>query len=160
MTRNLLAPCNAARRRRFTVRLVVLLVLAGWSFASGVGADSTPAFRVVVNTANPIGGANDELLTDLFLKRKAEWPHGESARPVDLKADSPTRREFCKSILHRSVAAVKNYWQQMIFSGRGVPPPELESDEAVIEYVTRHRGAVGYVSGGAAIDRVKAIAIY
>jgi hypothetical protein len=57
------------------------------------------------------------------------------------------------------VQAVKSYWQQVIFSGRGVPPPELESDEAVIRYVLRFPGAVGYVSGTADVRGVKVLAV-
>jgi hypothetical protein len=59
----------------------------------------------------------------------------------------------------RSVAAVKSYWQQVIFSGRGVPPPELESDEAVIRHVTRSPGAVGYVSGAANVRGVRVVSV-
>ena len=37
------------------------------------------------------------------------------------------------------------YWQQRIFSGRDVPPPEFELDREVVEYVLKHAGAIGYV---------------
>lgn len=93
----------------------------------------------------------------MFLKQATRWDDGEVARPVDLKSDSPTRRLFSERVLNRSVAAVKNYWQQRIFSGGGVPPPELESDQAVITYVTRHRGGVGYVSSTTDIGKARLI---
>jgi hypothetical protein len=57
------------------------------------------------------------------------------------------------------VAAVKAYWQQRIFSGRGVPPPALDSDQAVLEYVASHPGAVGYVSGAAAVGSTKVMSV-
>ena len=79
--------------------------------------------------------------------------------PVDLKPDSAVRRRFSEHVLNRSVAAVKSYWQQRIFSGRGVPPPELESEQAVLAYVTKHRGAVGYVSTTAEVGNVRVIRI-
>jgi ABC-type phosphate transport system substrate-binding protein len=122
-------------------------------------AEPSPAFRIVVNPNNPITSAPDEMLIDIFLKKRTEWADGETVRPVDLKAESGVRRAFSDSVLHRSVAAVKSYWQQVIFSGRGVPPPELESDDAVVDYVTKHRGAVGYVSGNAALGRAKDITV-
>src|SRR5690349_8657096 len=117
-------------RRALTIGLVfsgvVGLTRIGWAEAG---------FRVVVNEANPVTSVTGDFLTELFLKRRVEWLNGSSARPVDLRTDSPVRREFSKSVLHRSVEAVKSYWQQMIFSGRGVPPPEVDSDEAVMAYV-------------------------
>jgi len=59
------------------------------------------------------------------------------------------------------VEAVRRYWQQCIFSGRSVPPPELDSDEAIVRYVAKYRGAVGYVSADAKLgDRdVKVLAV-
>ncbi len=71
-------------------------------------------------------------------------------RPADLVPGSPARRKFTEEILKRSVEAVRGYWQQRIFSGRDVPPPEVETDEEVVKYVLKYTGAVGYVSGGIA----------
>jgi ABC-type phosphate transport system substrate-binding protein len=153
--RQSLSPVECLLHRREL--LIGLVAAAATALARKVRAES--AFRVIVNQANPVDSASSELLTDLFLKRRVEWPDGTSARPVDLTADSETRKEFSKSVLRRSVAAVKSYWQQMIFAGRGVPPPELASDTEVVAYVARHRGGVGYVSANASLNHVKSIAV-
>jgi hypothetical protein len=44
------------------------------------------------------------------------------------------------------VSSIKAYWQKQIFSGRGVPPEEKQSDEEVLEYVSKNVGAIGYIS--------------
>jgi hypothetical protein len=62
-------------------------------------------------------------------------------------------------VLQRSVAAVKAYWQQRIFSGRGVPPPELDSEERVVVYVLEHEGAVGYLSQVTDAKDAKVVAV-
>jgi hypothetical protein len=49
-------------------------------------------------------------------------------------------------VLERSIEAVRAYWRQRIFTGRGVPPPELASEERAVEYVLGREGAVAYVS--------------
>jgi hypothetical protein len=54
---------------------------------------------------------------------------------------------------------VRSYWQQRIFSGRDVPPPELDSDDAVIGFVSKYAGAVGYVSGAAKLVGVRELGI-
>jgi hypothetical protein len=143
------------RRRDFVAWLLSVAALAGTR-----SARAETKFRVVVNPANPLDSASSELLTDLFLKRRVEWPNGTSARPVDLHVDTEARKEFSKSVLRRSVAAVKSHWQQMIFAGRGVPPPEFESDEAVMAYVAKYSGGVGYVSAAAVLNHVKAISVH
>jgi ABC-type phosphate transport system substrate-binding protein len=153
---------NSARYERrlcslgFVLVAAALLVLA---LPHAVARAQTSEFRIVVNPKNPIASANREFLNDAFLKKTTRWKDGESLRPVDQRADSSARKRFSESVLKRSVAAVRSYWAQRIFSGRGVPPPELDSDEAVVEYVLKHRGAVGYVSGGAKLGPAKVVTI-
>jgi len=127
--------------------------------AGSARAENVPDFRIIVHPENPSTLLSRDFLVDAFLKRVTRWSDGETIRAVDQKPSALARRRFSESVLARSVAAVKNYWQQRIFSGRELPPPELESDEAVVAYVLKHRGAIGYVSGGAKLDRVKPVQI-
>lgn len=99
------------------------------------------------------------MLEDAFLKKVKTWPNGETIRPVDLEPGSSARQRFTAEVLRRPVAAVLAYWQQCIFSGRNVPPPELDTDEKVLSYVKKYPGAVGYVSGSAYVSGVKVITV-
>jgi ABC-type phosphate transport system substrate-binding protein len=139
--------------------------LVGWSLSVAwfQRAESARArdeeFRVIVHPRNPLSSASREFIADVFLKKASRWEDGEVIRPADLRPNSNVRRSFSESVLRRSVAAVRNYWQQRIFSGRDVPPPELESEEAVVQYVLTHSGAVGYVSAAARLGAAKAIVL-
>jgi ABC-type phosphate transport system substrate-binding protein len=124
---------------------------------AALAEEAEPAFKIVVHPDNPAARASRRFLSSLFLKQTTRWDDGETARPVDLKSDAATRRRFSEQVLNRSVAAVKSYWQQRIFSGRGVPPPELDSDQAVLAFVTKHRGGVGYVSSATDIGKARLI---
>jgi hypothetical protein len=95
-----------------------------------------------------------------FFKRTTRWGDGQVIRPVDLRPDSPVRREFSNRVLKRSVMAVRSYWQQRIFSGRELPPPELESDAAVLRFVQGSPGAIGYVSATTKLSEVKLIPVH
>jgi hypothetical protein len=72
---------------------------------------------------------------------------------------SEVRRAFSQEVLRRTPGAVRAYWQQAIFSGRSVPPPELDSDAAVVAYVLRSPGAIGYVSAGAAVGGARVVTL-
>ena len=141
--------------------MALLLVLGGGLLIDRgpAAAESVADFRVIVHPDNPSTSLSRDALTDSFLKRTTRWGDGETIRPVDQRSDSAVRRRFSDSVLQRSVAAVKSYWQQRIFSGRELPPPELESDEAVVSYVMKHRGAVGYVSGAAKLERARPVQV-
>ena len=58
------------------------------------------------------------------------------------------RSSFSQQIHRKATPAVKAYWQQMIFSGREVPPPEKASPKDVVAFVSANRGGVGYVPAG------------
>ena len=61
--------------------------------------------------------------------------------------------------MRRSASAVRAYWQQRIFAGVDVPPPQFKRDEDVVSYVLSHEGAIGYVSGTAELRGAKAVSV-
>jgi hypothetical protein len=140
-------------RRRLTLLFVVGAVL---SSVPARGGDQE--FKIVAHPGRP-GQVERTFLADAFLKNVTRWSDDETIRPVDQRPDSLARKRFSETVLRRSVPAVKTYWQQRIFSGRGVPPPELDSDEAVVRYVESHEGAVGYVSGATPVGKAKVVAV-
>jgi ABC-type phosphate transport system substrate-binding protein len=146
-------------RRRLWAALGLLLAVRlcslGWSRAEAQPAP--PPYRVITHPANVDTTVERKFLAQAFLKRTSTWSDGETIHPVDLPGASPTRRHFSEDVLERPVAAVRSYWQQLIFSGRGLPPPELDSDEAVLRYVSKHPGAVGYVSGTIDVRNAKVL---
>jgi len=109
-------------------------------------AEPRAGYVVIVHPSIPVQGVERKLLSDLFLKKVTRWPHGGSIRPVDQKVEAGVRRKFSEDVFGRSSSAIRTAWQQAIFSGRDVPPPELETGEAVVDFVLRNPGAVGYVS--------------
>lgn len=146
------------RRRWLALAPCVLIGLCA-AYGGAARAEESQSFHVIVNADNPVGSIPREFLADAFLKRVSRWPAGETIQAVDLRSDSPIRAQFSAAVLRRSIAAVRSYWQQRIFAGRGVPPPEVDTDSAAIHYVKRHRGGVGYVSRHADTREVKVLAL-
>jgi ABC-type phosphate transport system substrate-binding protein len=135
--------------RSLVLCALAALVIAAWSSASPraqAQAQAPQTFRLIVHPKNPAASVDRGFVAQCFLKKVTNWPHGVVIRPVDLVVDSQVRRTFSEEALGRSIAAVKSYWQQIIFSGRGVPPPELNSEDDVVRYVLREPGGIGYVS--------------
>jgi ABC-type phosphate transport system substrate-binding protein len=122
-------------------------------------AEGRPAYRVIINPANTITRAERSFVADVFLKKVSRWPGGVVARPVDQAASSDLREKFSQQVLGRSVGAIKSYWQQLIFSGRDTPPAEVDNDAAVIAFILKHPGGIGYVSGAADLSGVKVLAV-
>jgi ABC-type phosphate transport system substrate-binding protein len=124
------------------------LVLVATMFLSAADAPQPqPAapFHVVAHPAVTVSSLSRAELSAIFMRRRRSWRDGTEVRPVEPSSRSHVRERFSRAVHGKSVAFVTRYWHRVIFAGRGVPPEELPSDAAVLEYVRTHRGAIGYV---------------
>lgn len=123
-----------------------VLVAGLFLFIAGDLRASEGGFVVITRQDELETELDRTFVADVFLKKRTRWPNGEVIHPVDQRRDTNVRRHFSREILKRSVDAVRSYWQQRIFSGRDVPPPEVDSDAEVIRFLKATPGSIGYVS--------------
>ena len=137
-------------------RKVALLACAAWlaMCAATIAAD----YAVVVNSENAATSLDRRAVSALFMRRVTQWPGGGAVLPVD-GPSGPAREAFSKEVHGKKASAVRSHWLQVIFSGRGVPPPEKATDKEVIEYVKAHAGAIGYVSPTTPTTTVKVLKV-
>jgi ABC-type phosphate transport system substrate-binding protein len=137
--------------------LTLVVCLAALFGATPAQAQS---YRVVVNASNPTSALSKDDLARVYLKKQTTWKGGGSVAVVDQSPKAPVRAQFSMQVLGRDVPTMKNYWQQSLFSGRGVPPIEQPSDDQVLSFVASNPGAIGYVSADAPLPAgVKALEI-
>lgn len=146
--------------RTFVFAAAVLLP-AVQSPAGEIARGSTEStFQVIVHRSNAIAELTRAETSAIFMKRIRSWRDGSEILAVDQPGRSALRESFSREIHEKSTAFVSRYWQRLIFAGRGIPPPELPSDDEVIAFVAKNRGAIGYVSIGVELDDgVKVIAV-
>jgi ABC-type phosphate transport system substrate-binding protein len=154
-------------KRRFGVTtslcagaFALIALVAGLTLPIGRANAADDGFVVVVNASNSVSQLRAQEVSNLFLKKSGSWKDGSKAMPVDLSAPAAVRESFCRTVHNRGSAAVKSYWQQMIFSGREVPPAEKTSVPDVLAFVRANRGGIGYVPAGTPLSSgVKAIEV-
>ncbi len=135
--------------------MLLLMVIVTNAIATGhASTDQGPPhddYHVIVHPSNPLRalGLGRSFLRSVYLRKTTTWPNGETIRPVGLGKRFLARERFAREVLNKSPAQLRSYWNQQIFSGKGVPPPELDTEAAVIQYVTRNRGAVGFLPASA-----------
>jgi len=130
---------------------LLTMLLAVTAVAAESAEAEAPGFKIVVNAANPGNAAKRQTVADLFLKKATRWTDGAMAAPVDQSLTSKLRSSFSEQVLQQPPAAVHNYWQRQIFSGREQPPPVKASDQEVLTYVQARAGGIGYVSDSATL---------
>jgi ABC-type phosphate transport system substrate-binding protein len=138
---------------------LTILVLAG-AVPVPAFAPQDPTFVVIVNTANPVDSISADQLSKIFLKKIRQWEGNRAIHVVEQRTSARIRSVFAEQIHRRSVSAVSAYWQQQIFSGRAVPPPERSADSEIVDYVAGSIDAIGYVAPGTALGpNIKAIRV-
>ena len=130
---------------RAHVVLAVLLSSLGTPGDAGQQGFEPTGFALIVNAANPGTQMRRESVAAAFLKQATRWGDGSPIAPVDQSTTSPVRKAFTEAVLKQSVASVQNHWMQQIQTGR-LPPPVKNSDAEVAAYVTKEKGAIGYVT--------------
>lgn len=137
-------------------------LLAGIALsAAPAEAQNAPAvrYKVIVNASNPVKSLTRSQLAAMFLKKVDAWETGALVIPIDQPERAPVRQTFSREVLGKPPAAVKSYWNQLVFSGRSVPPPEKLSDADVVNFVRSTPSAVGYVSAATPTKGVKVLAV-
>ncbi|MDT0584052.1 MULTISPECIES: hypothetical protein [Alteromonadaceae] len=95
---------------------------------------------VVANTDEVIKLTRQEVKA-LFMGGAVSY----NLKAVALKPKHKSRMQFNASVLGLTESRVQSYWAQMRFSGKSKPPQELESEQAVLEYLQNNQGAAAYL---------------
>ena len=128
-------------------------------FVGSAQAQAPQAYKVIVNASNPVTWVKKSELAAMFLKKADSWPTGALVVPVDQAERAAVRQSFSRDVIGKPPAAVKSYWNQLVYSGRSVPPPEKLTDEEVIFFVKNTPSAVGYVSATTKTKGVKVLVV-
>ena len=67
-------------------------------------------------------------------------------QPVALSPEHPSRVVFNTQVIGLTEQRIQAFWAQMRFSGRGRPPREFSSTQALVNFLLETPGAVGYLS--------------
>ncbi len=116
----------------------------------GGGRPADSALVVIGNAAIPADSVTLAELRRIFMARQRFWRGGLRVQPVNLPAGSELRERFSHAALGRASRELGGYWTDLYFHGTE-PPAVLASERAVLLFVQRTPGAVGYVRAAALV---------
>ena len=85
-----------------------------------------------------------EQIRAIFLK-KLFVVDGRHLVPINLQARDSTRQEFEHKIVHMNFQRMKSYWAKQHYQGHR-PPLSMRSEDAVLRFIQKVEGSLGYVS--------------
>jgi TonB family protein len=120
------------------------------------GAASAQGVKVIANSSVQAASISAGDLKSVYLEEKSSLAGSGHVEPV-LAKSGPAHEAFLKHVLGRTDSDLQIYYRSLVFTGRGSIPKALDSDEAVVAYVAKTRGAIGYVSTNANANGVRAL---
>lgn len=100
-------------------------------------------------------------LTHLLAEQAAQIFLGKSTRltPVDLADNSAIRADFYQKVAGKDQDQVKAIWSKIVFTGKGFPPKEYNTNAEVKRAIAADPGAIGYIDKAAVDDTVRVVLI-
>lgn len=114
---------------------------------------------VIVHPSNA-SALDKNTITRIFLGKSKSFPNGDQAVPVNQKDSAAQTSEFNSKVLNKSSSQLKAYWSKLVFTGKGTPPKDLDSNEDVIKLVSTNPNLIGYVDAASVTDGVKVVGTF
>jgi hypothetical protein len=143
VTRNMDARREKPRRSPARMLSVALFLLASFAGAGDVRAQSA---QVILGPGLEEVMVDRELLRAIFTMRVRAWPGGPAVRVFVLPDSDPLSDRFYREQLGMYSYVLRAAWDRMVFTGTGLAPTIVRSEEEMRELVSRTPGAIGYVS--------------
>ena len=117
-----------------------LLIISLLCLPMTVAAD----IYVITNKTLPITELSKNDIAAIYLLKKKHWENEEPMVPINLPVQSEARNLFTEQVFDSTPEKLGGYWDKMLFKGI-TPPLTQNSEQAVMLFVERVKGAIGYV---------------
>ena len=78
--------------------------------------------------------------------KKTAWPNHKPIRVYTLPDNNPLHKDFIKNNLRMFAHQIRRIWDRITYSGTGVAPIELDSEQEMIEKIANTPDAIGYLN--------------
>ncbi len=84
-------------------------------------------------------------IKDIFLGKKTKWSDKTKVHFATLN-DEDVHKLFLKKYIKKTASQYRNYWKQLIFTGKGKAPKKFDSVEKMLKHIAVTDGSIGYIS--------------
>lgn len=111
-----------------------------------------PDVRIIAHPALGISRIDLQLVRRTYLGQQVRV--GDTLLVPAVLRDEVPQEAFTRRFLQRTPSQFTTYWRQQVFAGKGLPPKSFDSEEKLLDFVRRTRGAVAYVGAEASCEGV------
>lgn len=113
------------------------------------------ALDVIVHPSNSNDVTEKEIVR-IFLGKQSQFANGAKVKAYSLDDKHTLTAEFVTKMLKKNPSQFKAYWAKLIFTGQGQPPKYVNSEDEIMEQVSKDPNAIGFVSESSS-DKVKVV---
>jgi len=136
--------------RRFYIAVLLMFACAAGLSAADVTVIANPGVGVSAVAADD--------LKAIFLLTRTALADGSHVEPV-LAKGGPAHEAFLSRFLGKGDTALQTYYRSLVFTGKGSMPRTIATDDEMIAYVAKTKGAVGYIHAEPTVTSVKVLTI-
>ena len=117
------------------------------------------AIHIISNITADTTSLSVAQLRRIYSMRQVHWQNGIPIVVYVLASKNPLHQQFCREQLRLFPYQLDRIWHKLTFSGYGVAPIEVETQQALIEAIRSTKGAIGYVENLSEVKDVNIIKI-
>jgi ABC-type phosphate transport system substrate-binding protein len=128
--------------RRNVLSLLRPLFLGATLF---LNPDITQAVEIIVNNSVPAVRYSLDEVRAIFIMRLTQWPNGNPIQVFVLPDGHPVHKSFAKNKLNMFPHQLRSAWNRLVYSGTGVAPTQVLSQEAMLQAISNTPNSIGYL---------------
>lgn len=96
------------------------------------------------NESTPVELSKNNLRA-IFAMRTPQWPDGSTIHVFVLEDSHAVHTSFCKHVLGMFPYQLRRIWDRQVFSGTGIAPIAVKTEQEMLERVANTEGSIGYL---------------
>lgn len=132
------AGINFGHRYAWALMLAAVLLTA----SPGAWSDSV---KIIANSSLDQSELDRSMVRSMFSVRLRQWPDGSPVKAFVLPDSDPVHQQFCREQLGTFPYVLRATWDRVVFTGTGIAPEVVKSEQEMKRKVESTPGSIGYV---------------
>lgn len=119
------------------------------------------AIVVIANASVAVDTLTISQLRRIYAIRYHHWPDNQQIHVFSYSSEQSIFQQFCQQKIAIFPYQLEKVWDKLLFSGMGVPPITVFSEQEMLNAVSKTPGAIGYLSEmpASTLDNIIAIEV-
>lgn len=113
---------------------------------------------LVVNQGVEVSSLNPKAVRYIFLGKKTSWDGEGRIVPAALNGGD-VHKTFLRTYMKKTPSQFTTHWKRMTFTGKAEEIRTFSSEAALLDFVAKTPGAVGYISNSRDADGAKKVSV-